>query len=186
VHGLITIRRGPGGGPSVGQVDAANLGRVSTLFYHLGGATYSELFEAWRVSEATLAGLAAANPDRPAVEAAMAVYSEPGPEEPEIELDDFVDLHTHFHVLVAELVDNRVLELMLPTSGLITTHHVVNNFDPRELRDRVEQDHAAVARATGAGHVGQARALMDDHIRGLIAYLEVRVGDQLEDLVEWR
>src|SRR5215207_8453406 len=40
VHGLITIRRGPGGGPSVGQVEPANLSRMSTLFYHLAGATY--------------------------------------------------------------------------------------------------------------------------------------------------
>ena len=39
-QGLITIRRGPGGGPVVGTVDPANLGRVSTLYYHLVGATY--------------------------------------------------------------------------------------------------------------------------------------------------
>ena len=37
VQGLISIRRGPGGGPIVGAVDPANLGRISTLFYHLAG-----------------------------------------------------------------------------------------------------------------------------------------------------
>ena len=52
VQGLITIRRGPGGGPIVGRVDPANFGRVSTLFYHLAGGTYEELFEAWVVTEA--------------------------------------------------------------------------------------------------------------------------------------
>ena len=41
------IRRGPGGGPMVGTVDPANLGRISSLYYHLAGATYRELFEAW-------------------------------------------------------------------------------------------------------------------------------------------
>ena len=41
VQGLISIRRGPGGGPIVGVVDPANLGRVSTLYYHLAGATYA-------------------------------------------------------------------------------------------------------------------------------------------------
>ena len=43
-QGLITLRRGPGGGPVVGAVDPANLGRASTLYYHLVGATYGELF----------------------------------------------------------------------------------------------------------------------------------------------
>src|SRR6185436_5963734 len=33
VQGMISIRRGPGGGPVVGTVDSANLGRMSTLYY---------------------------------------------------------------------------------------------------------------------------------------------------------
>src|SRR5262245_53560806 len=33
VQGLIAIRRGPGGGPTVGSVDPANLGRISSLYY---------------------------------------------------------------------------------------------------------------------------------------------------------
>ncbi len=74
VQGLISIRRGPGGGPIVGAVDPANLGRMSTLFYHLAGATYGELFEAWVRSEPIIADLAAVNPDREAVRAAMAPY----------------------------------------------------------------------------------------------------------------
>ena len=65
VQGLISIRRGPGGGPMVGTVDPANLGRVSTLFYHLAGATYRELFEAWVLAESMLAERAARNPDAP-------------------------------------------------------------------------------------------------------------------------
>ena len=74
VQGLISIRRGPGGGPIVGTVDPANLGRTSTLYYHLAGATYAELFEAWIVCDRMLAELAATNPDRAAVRAAMAPF----------------------------------------------------------------------------------------------------------------
>ena len=75
VQGLITIRRGPGGGPSVGHVDPANLGRVSTLFYHLAGGTYAELFEAWILTEPILAERAARNEDRDAVKKAMAPFT---------------------------------------------------------------------------------------------------------------
>ena len=77
VQGLITIRRGPGGGPSVGHVDPANLGRISTLYYHLAGGTYAELFEAWVVTEAILAERAARNDDRPSCTDAMAPFSAP-------------------------------------------------------------------------------------------------------------
>ena len=63
VQGLVAIRRGPGGGPTVCTVDPANLGRVSTLYYHLAGATYRELWEAWILAESILAERAAANPD---------------------------------------------------------------------------------------------------------------------------
>src|SRR4051812_15785186 len=37
VQGLISIRRGPGGGPVVGTVDPANIGRVLTLFFYMAG-----------------------------------------------------------------------------------------------------------------------------------------------------
>ena len=43
----------------VGSIDPANLGRVASLFFHVAGATYDELFDAWVVSERTLAELAA-------------------------------------------------------------------------------------------------------------------------------
>ena len=72
VQGLISIRRGPGGGPIVGTIDPASLGRTSTLYFHLAGATYAELFDAWVVCERVIADLAASNPDRAAVREAMA------------------------------------------------------------------------------------------------------------------
>ena len=76
VQGLITIRRGPGGGSIVGRVDPANFGRISTLFYHLAGGTYEELFEAWVETEAALAERAARNEDRATVRHAMAPFFE--------------------------------------------------------------------------------------------------------------
>src|SRR4051795_5443988 len=62
-QGLITIRRGPGGGPLVGTADATNLGRVSTLYFHMARASYAELFDAWIIAESLIAEYAARNPD---------------------------------------------------------------------------------------------------------------------------
>ena len=136
-QGLITIRRGPGGGPIVGVVDPANLGRMSTLYYYLVGATYGELFDTWVDAETRIAELAARNPDRAAVRAAMAPYvvTTDGHEDT---VDEFVRSHTQFHVVLGSLADNKVMALSLMAIGQIVTHHVVVNADPRDSRTVLE------------------------------------------------
>jgi DNA-binding FadR family transcriptional regulator len=185
VQGLISIRRGPGGGPIVGAVDPANLGRTSTLYYHLAGATYGELFEAWVFSECLTAELAAMNPDRPAVREAMEpflVLPEPKAED----LDEFVVRHTNFHSAVASLARNRVLQLSLMVVGQIITHHVAVNADPRSARDTIEHDHAEIAAAIIARRRKRARDAMEAHIRAVTDFYRAELGPQMSDIIEWR
>ena len=52
-QGMLTMKRGPGGGPIIHSVDPANLGRISTLYFHLAGGTYRELIEACRSSRSS-------------------------------------------------------------------------------------------------------------------------------------
>ena len=185
VQGLISIRRGPGGGPIVGSVDPANLGRTSTLYYHLAGATYAELFDAWEAAEIAIAELAARNPDRQAVRAAMAPYrSAAGGHRGTIE--EFVTAHTEFHTVLAMLTRNKVMQLSLMAIGQIVTHHVVIDFDPRDAGEMIDADHRRIAEAVAAGHPRQARDLMATHIRAVVATYEREIGSQLDALIEWR
>jgi DNA-binding FadR family transcriptional regulator len=187
VQGLITIRRGPGGGPVVGGVHPANLGRMSTLYFHMAGATYNELFEAWTFAECVMAERAARFSDRAARAATMAPYLEPnGVHETPEELLRFVQEHATFHVALASLVGNRVLELTLQTMGSIVSHHVATVDDPRVLRDLIAEDHLKLARAIAAGHAQQARTIMHDHIEGVAAYTRKRLGSRMDDLIEWK
>src|SRR6185312_1048128 len=48
-QGIVTIRRGPGGGPVVGKASSMNLARTMTLYFQLAGATYDELLAVWRM-----------------------------------------------------------------------------------------------------------------------------------------
>lgn len=185
VQGLITIRRGPGGGPIVGHLDPASLGRTSTLYYHLAGGTYAELMEAWILTEVILAERAARNPDREAVRTAMEPYLAI-PEEHEDELTDFVLAHTHFHGVLASLAENRVLEVMLQTIGQIVTHHVLGHADPRHDRETIEADHVAVAKAVAAGAPQKAAKAMEKHISTMIEVYETHLGTQLHEFIEWR
>ena len=185
VQGLITIRRGPGGGPSVGEVAAANLGRTASLYYHLAGATYVELLDAWVLVESTLAELAARQPDRTWVRDAMRPFMIEDQPEGDEQLRELVHA-LQFHAVVASLADNRVLELLLSTTGQIVTHQFLGVADPREVHDAVEHDHVAIARAVVAGHARKARDLMATHIREMADFCLTRLGPRAGEFVEWR
>lgn len=187
VQGLLTIRRGPGGGPIVGTVDPANLGRISTLYYHMAGATYAELFEAWVIAEVMLAERAARNEDANARLATMEPYlDDPDVDHAPEQLDEFVQAHTRFHGAIASLGSNRVLELTLQTMGQIVSHHAAVTDDPRALRTLLAHDHYNLAKAIVAGHATRARKLMEEHIRGVSHLQKTNLGSHLDDFIEWQ
>ena len=184
VQGLVAIRRGPRGGPSVCTVDPANLGRVSTLYYHLAGATYRELWEAWILAETILAERAASNPDAAARTAAMAPYVDVG--QPADESETLVHDHIAFHAAVASLAQNRVLEIALQTMGQIVSHHFVTTDDPRQLRAMVYDDHRQLARLVAAGDAHEARALMEAHTRNMADIAGTNLGTLSDNFIEWQ
>ena len=191
VQGIISLRRGPGGGPVVGHLDSANLGRTSTLYHHLAGATYAELLEAWVVSESLLAERAARNPDRDAVRKAMAAFIESKGEGAQ-ERGDPVDpvataiRHSHFHAVVASLARNRVLELNLQSIGRIVLHHVVLESDRKTPELEIVADHLMIARTIAAGHAQKSWELMGDHVTRMAGFYRTEVRTQEEDLIDWR
>lgn len=184
-QGLITIRRGPRGGPMVGSVDPANLGRVSTLYFHMAGANYEELFEAWLMAETLIAERAARHPETGVRAQLMQPYLVDHSTDSPEELDRFVTMHTAFHGKLGQLTQNRVLELTLQTYGLIVSHHVAHVDDPRRLSDTVVDDHRAIAKAVAAGHAKKAREEMRRHIERIIESTREQLGDKVRDYVQW-
>lgn len=187
VQGLIAIRRGPGGGPIVGTVDPANLGRTCSLYFELAGATYRELFEVWRDSESQLAERAARNRD--SVE--RATRMKPFMEDDETHvapagMEEFIDAQLHFHAAVASLVRNRVLELLLQAPGQIVTHHAALTIDPRTMNTLLEHDHLVIAKAVVAGQPRRAASAMADHIEHVASQYRAHMGDDIDSYIEWR
>jgi GntR family transcriptional repressor for pyruvate dehydrogenase complex len=189
-QGLITIRRGPGGGPLVGTVDPANLGRVSSLYFHMAGASYAELLDAWLLAEAEIADRAARNPDAQLRHELMAPYvsgaaaEHPGSDTPSV--NEFFALHASFHVKLGMLVENRVLELTLRSYGSIVSHHTVSVDDPRRLGPVLAEDHRLIAAAVLAGHARKARREAARHVETVVAATREHLGDKVDDYVEWR
>jgi GntR family transcriptional regulator, transcriptional repressor for pyruvate dehydrogenase complex len=184
-QGLITIRRGPGGGPLVGSVDPANLGRVSSLYFHMAGATYAELFDAWLMAETLIAEQAARNPDAGKRRQLMEPYLGDHAHGEPAEVGEFFAMHAAFHVKIGMLMENRVLELSLRSFGTIVSHHTLRVDDPRRLGDVLVDDHRVIAKAVAAGHATKARTEMQRHIENVIEDIRAHMGDKVHDYVEW-
>jgi GntR family transcriptional regulator, transcriptional repressor for pyruvate dehydrogenase complex len=186
VQGMITIRRGPGGGPVVGTVDSANLGRIEALFFHLSGATYDELFEAWLFAESTLARLAATNPDDALRAEVMEPYLSGDVEDDEhVDLEVYVSGHEGFHGAVSGLAGNRVFQITLRAYGQVVAHHLSTVGDVRKLHKKLVEDHLLVAQAVVDGDGERAAKLMHEHLSQVITITRGELGSLLEGPVSW-
>ncbi len=190
VAGLVTMRRGPGGGTFVGSVDPANLGRFASLYFHMAGATYSELFAAYAVADSLLAERAARYPDRATRRTVMTPFLTDSNKADDLE--HYISHHAGFHTAVAGLANNRVLQINLHSLGLLVGRHYVALADSHSLtlaaarstRPFVEDDHAVIAAAIVAGQPNRARDLMEAHVQHIVTVLEAD-GLDPDDIVQW-
>ena len=187
VQGMISIRRGPGGGPVVGTVDSANLGRMEALFYHLAAATYDELFEAWLFAESHLARLAASNPDSALREEVMEPYLSGDVEDDDhhVDLEVYLSGHEGFHGAVSGLAGNRVLQLTFRAYGQVVAHHFSTVGDVRKLHNKLVEDHLKLAQAIVDGDSESAASLMHEHLSQVIEITRDELGSLLEGPVDW-
>lgn len=181
VHGFVTIRRGPGGGPIVGTVDPAAFGRMATMFFQMGGATYDELYDAWSAAEVLLAGLAARHPDRAHRAEVMAPFLGDG----RVHEASPSSEQAEFHAALAELTGNRVLQITMQLYGQIVTYHAVAGDVAGAQISTVFHDHREIALAVRAGHPLKARAAMEDHVARVVARLRQNPDTPGDRIVAW-
>ena len=182
VQGLISIRRGPGGGPSVAPVNASYLARTASMYYNLCGATYSEVFDTWLDLEPLIAAKVARISDRRRKTAALSVYLDD--QEPLDDQEHFEELNT-FHSVLAALAGNRVTTLLVQSVTHIVVDHVVEGMNPLEI-PHLDSDHHDIAVAVIDGRSRKARDLMHDHIAAIVDYYRTQQPDHMETPIAWR
>jgi GntR family transcriptional regulator, transcriptional repressor for pyruvate dehydrogenase complex len=185
VHGLISIKPGPGGGPVVSAVDSVDFGTTSTLYFKAAGATFRELVEARLVIEPAMAGLAARRGDSAQLQALQARLDE----------DDALDLSDddvyrtstrEFHTLVSNASENRVMSLFAGGLKAVYLDRLRQIVFPEQDRQRVVRAHSAITRAILKGDAARAERLMRTHMEEYVEFVERRFPGLLDELIDWR
>jgi GntR family transcriptional regulator, transcriptional repressor for pyruvate dehydrogenase complex len=180
VHGVITLKPGPTGGPVVEPMSGRQLGVASTLHYHLAGATFRELWEARVTVEPVMARLAAERPSSQVRERLRHVMDRaqraPGDH-------GYVEAASEFHTTLSSMTGNRILDLYAIAFSEIWNANVRELIFPEHERGRVFEDHEAIANAVIAGDGELAERLMREHMSEMMAYVESRYPGILDQVV---
>ena len=181
VQGLIVIRPGPGGGPMVAQVDSTHYARISSLYYHMMNATYQNVVDARLVIEPVIARIIAERQDPDDMKVLQGYLDRVGTSDAERYLEEA----TGFHAMLADMSGNPVLYLTVRSLQEIYLERAHGMIFPPEDHERVEQEHAAIARAIIKGNAARAEQLMRKHMVEYVEYSRIRASIALEEIVGW-
>ncbi len=182
VHGLITMKPGRNGGPVVIAVGTRDFGRMSSLFFHLGGMTFRELIDARLEMEPMMARRAA---ERRAQEL-VAGGGQPTGEAVAQDDQVYFDATHDFHRTVASLSGNPILNLVSMSLEDIFHDQVVGLLSPKEQRDEVLTVHARIAEAIAEGRAEEAQRLMHEHMQQYADWVRVRHPHLMDAVVDWK
>jgi len=165
VHGLISVKPGPGGGPRVGGSSQVNFGKMTSSYLQMLGATYQELLQARLHIEPFMARLAAVH----RTDAQCDQLDRLARGHDRHMSDDLVHIRENldFHTLVGEMSGNRILDLM--AGGLraifVTRVPIPGYILPPEERPKTLSEHEAIAKAIRRGKPQEAERLMLAHMQ---------------------
>lgn len=165
-YGLIVIRPGGGGGPTVASLRPEDLGRTLSFYFHMTGATFGELLEARLIIEPVMAQLAAERPDRDHLDRLReAMAQEDGAT---FEIGEHVAVSDNFHYVVAGISGNRVLDLLGRSLRILYQSGVASGSRlPIEERAHVRDVHREIGQAILDGDGPRAHDLMRNHLQEL-------------------
>ena len=180
VQGLMRLRPGPGGGTTLGSVDASNLARTAALYFQLSGATYAQLLDVQLLLEPGCAAAAARHPDRVDALAPFLIMTD-GIDEPEYRLET-----EHFHDVVYRLADNSVLSLCAKAINHLVTTQVLSTMDPVVLRRTILREHVRLAKTLIAGDAERSARLMRSHFAKQHDHYRTNHPSRLREIIQWR
>jgi GntR family transcriptional repressor for pyruvate dehydrogenase complex len=183
VQGLLHMKPGPGGGPVVAEVSSHAYARTSSFYFKATGITLRDLVQTKAVLEPMLARLAAAR-SGPADIARLDEVLEAEQRELDAEPDRWGSAPSEFHMLLAALAGDRVLDLFTRSILEIQTDWLLRRPPLHDIA-AVLDVHRQIADAIAAGDADAAERHTRRHAEEqLCAYDEIVPGE-LSTVVPW-
>jgi DNA-binding FadR family transcriptional regulator len=184
VHGLIRIRSGPGGGPTLTQVSSRDFGRTSALYFMADHATYREVIEARAPLTGVVARLAA---ERAGAAGAQRLRECIAATRAATDLDDrpWADVASGFYATIAELCENRVAATFCLALMSIYLDHLPPMSLGARHRARIVAVHEEIAAAVEQGDGETAERLMRDHLERFAADVAKAHPGFMNEVVDW-
>lgn len=183
IQGVLTIRPGPGGGPTVNGVEPRSLASVIALLLQLSDAPFSTILEARQLLEPATAAMAAEKASRgdlKRLRESIAHMSENLGE-----AQEFLDENRNFHDIIAQASGNRLFELLLRSLSWITDASVLGvNYDDRG-RKGILDAHKVVYDALEARDPDAAEDAMRMHMDEFARYLGRHYNAVLKKPLRW-
>jgi len=184
-QGVVSMKPGPGGGPVVGGVDPANLGRTATLYLRMAGATCGVLAEAMVVFEPWLAELAAVRAERAEVEKSLGACMEAA-DRASGDPEGVWRTAPQFHDAVYHLSGNAVLETLACALGAIFRSQVLSRVELRARQPEFLADHHRIAAAIADGRPQKARRLALAHIQAIVGEVAGQAPELYDEVIVWQ
>jgi DNA-binding FadR family transcriptional regulator len=182
--GFLQLKPGPRGGPVVLNPDARQFSKIATLYYQRIDATYRELLEVRQTLEAASAAMAAARRTPEDAEKLRALFKASR----DADLADdraFQTVGQGFHVMVAQMAGNRVLNFMLKSCTDVVASRTGHYLYPLGSRQAVADAHEKIGQAIIRGDVKAAEALMREHMEDYSSEAMAQYGGAMAEIVRW-
>jgi GntR family transcriptional regulator, transcriptional repressor for pyruvate dehydrogenase complex len=171
-EGLITVKRGAGGGAFVADFDKALNALADSLntVVKLGSAKSANLTEMRSILEpeiTRLATLRAAAADLAAIEAVVVAQEQ---ELASGELSRKLDMD--FHRCIAEAAHNPVMNIVVNAVNQSIRDSILRSKRTQEMRNRVVSYHRNIFEAVRSGNADVARQIMSAHVVDVQCHLE--------------
>jgi DNA-binding FadR family transcriptional regulator len=183
VHGLIRIKAGPGGGPVVIAAGSDSFSRTASLYFHVNGASFSELMEARLAIEPVMARQAALRPDvmaRKRLEQLLKHSSGL-----ELRSDEERSAMLEFHLLIGGMSGNKVLHLLGKSLVLIYEERIRTLPAPVMDWEHAHDEHQLIGEAVLDSNAERAETLMRSHITTLSDRSLERDPNTMDEIIPW-
>lgn len=180
-QGVIVVRPGRYGGPTVLPPNVDSIVSGLRIFLGQEGAVFEELLEARIAVERALARRAAQNVTAEQIAVLKTVMA--GMENVECSEDHFVELNLEFHGQILEASKNRVLQALQLTIRTLQGKRV-SAFYSRERRAEVISDHVRVFNSLEMRDGDAAAEAMGRHLSNFLDFLRTDHPEVLEQRLE--